>query len=524
MQKQEVKQEQKEKRLSRRPTSGKSAGRLRIFLVFLAVVFQAALVFWLVQQLQERAVMVYMAIQVIAVIDIFFLVGRRQNPSFTIAWILLILLLPVTGHLLYVLWGRRPKHKRMRRTLQRTNHYLEKDPLVYKVLGEKHPSRKRLAGYLGRMGHPVYQNTSCTYYPLADEQFPAILKDIARAKRFVFLEFFIVSDGQLWNEFKTLLAQKAAEGVEVRILYDDLGSLMTVPKNLASEMAKLGVQVLRFNPIQYSTSRLYINYRNHKKLAIIDGEIAYTGGANLADEYVNYIEKFGHWKDTAIRMQGDAVWSKTVYFLQMWEAQSGKEQDFDAYRSSKEGVAMAPGFYQPFMDGPMNNPDNPAEIMYRSTIYNAKEYVYISSPYLVIDKSMVDALCTAALGGTDVRILTPHQWDKWYVHIVTQSTYSVLLRAGVRIFEYKPGYNHAKSIISDDDHGIVGTINMDYRSFYLHYENAVWMCGTPIIKTMKKDFLETVEQCTEIHLDHWQERPFYQKLLQGFFKIFAIFF
>ena len=509
---------------NRRPSSGKSAGRLRIFLVFLAVVFQVALVFLLVQQLQENAVAVYVAIQIIAVIDIFFLVGRRQNPSFTIAWILLILLLPVTGHLLYVLWGRRPKHRRMRRTLLRTEHFLEKDPEVYKEFGTKHPGRKRFAGYLGRMGHPLYKNTACTYYPLADQQFPAILEDIEKAKRFVFLEYFILSDGDLWFHFKELLTKKAAQGVEVRILYDDLGSLMTVPENLVSDMAKIGIQVLRFNPIQYSTSRLYLNYRNHQKLAIIDGEIAYTGGANLADEYVNYIDKFGHWKDTAIRLQGDAVWSKTVYFLQMWEAQSGKEQDFDSYRPKKEGPALAPGFYQPFMDGPMNNPDNPAEIMYRSMIYNAREYVYISSPYLVIDKSMMDALCTAALGGTDVRIMTPHRWDKWYVHMVTQSTYAPLLRAGVRIFEYAPGYNHGKTIISDDDHGIMGTINMDYRSFYLHYENAVWMCGTPIIKSMKQDFLQTVEACMEIHLDTWEKRPFYQKLLQGFFKIFAIFF
>ena len=502
--------------------SGRSAGFLRLGLVALVVAIQIGIIVFLVQVMQDQAFFLYLALQVIAVIDIFILSGKRQNTSFTMAWVLLILLLPVAGHLLYVLWGRRGKHRRMRRALARSQGFLVKDPAIYQALGEAHPQQKRQAGYLGRMGFPVYRGTDCTYYPLGDYQFPAMLADIARAERFVFLEYFIIGAGKLWDEFREVLARKAAEGVEIRVMYDDLGSLFSIPDDFDADLKRLGIQVVRFNPIQYSTSRLYINYRNHQKICVIDGEIAYTGGTNLADEYANYYEKLGHWKDTAIRLKGGAVWSMTVFYLQMWESQTQEEQQFHLYRSKRE-TAEFPGFYQPFIDGPMNNPENPAETMYRSIIYNANEYVYISSPYLVIDNSMVDALCTAALGGTDVRIITPRIWDKGYVHMATQSTYVALLRAGVRVYEYEPGYIHAKTILSDDDHCITGTFNMDYRSFYLHYENGVYICGAPVLQEIKTDFLETFEKCREINQDEWEKRPLHIKLLQGFFRIFAIF-
>ena len=507
----------------KRKLNNRLAGMFRVALVVLAVAGQVALVIFLVRVMQEQAVVLYFLIQGIAVIDIFILVGKHQNASYTMAWVLLILLLPVTGHLLYVLWGRRGKHRRMRRTLARTQGFLEKDPAVYRALGEEQPLRKRLSGYLGRLGFPLYRGTACTYYPLGDYQFPAMLQDMEQAQRFIFLEYFILSQGRLWDAFQEVLIRKAAQGVEVRVMYDDLGSLFTVPDKLEEELGQWGIPVVRFNPIHYSTSRLYINYRNHQKICAIDGEIAYTGGTNLADEYANYYPKHGHWKDTAIRLEGDAAWSMTVFFLQMWEAQTRTEQDFEKYRPQKPGQ-MAPGFYQPFIDGPMNNSDNPAEIMYRSMIHNAREYVYITTPYLVVDNSMIDALCTAALGGTDVRIITPHIWDKSYVHMATQSSYALLLRAGVRIYEYTPGYIHAKTLLSDGDHCITGSINMDYRSFYFHYENAVWICGAPVLSEIHADFLETLSQCQEIHMEEWEKRPLYRKIFQGFFRLFAIFF
>jgi len=506
----------------RKELTRRAAGFLRFGLVLFVIAVQIGIVFTLVWFLQERAVFLYFTIQVIAVIDIFLLTGKRRNASYTMAWVLLILLLPVTGHLLYVLWGRGDKHRRIRRVLARTKQYLTEDPAIYQALIDEHPQRKRICSYLGRRGFPLYQRTSCDYYPLGDNQFPAMLADIEKAQRFVFIETFIIDKGQLWDQFRELLARKVQEGVEIRLMYDDWGSLFTVPEGLAADMKRLGIQMVRFNPIHYSTNKLYGNYRNHQKICVIDGEIAHTGGTNLADEYMNVNSKFGHWKDTAIRLEGDAAWSLTVTFLQMWELQTQREQDFERYRPNRPGQP-APGFYQPFADGPMNSPAHPAEITYRSIIHNAQEYVYIMTPYLIIDNSMVDALCTAALGGTDVRIITPYIWDKWYVHMVTQSNYEVLLQSGVRIFEYSPGYMHAKTILSDDDHCITGTVNMDYRSFYLSYENAVWICGAPVLRDIKADFEETLVQCQEITLPEWQDRPLYRKIVQGVLRIFAIF-
>ena len=508
----------KQKRLNR------LAVGLRIGLVLVLIALQIFLVVLLVDLIAERALLLYFFIQFIAVVDIFILASRRQNISYTIAWVLLILLLPVTGHLLYILWGRRRKHRSVRRAIARTADKLQKDPAIYQTLGATHPERKRLGGYLGRMGFPIYQNTNCTYYPVGELQFRAMLDDIASAKHFIFLEYFILGAGQLWDEFRTALAQKAAEGVEIRVMYDDLGSLLTLPRDFEADLKKLGIEVICFNPIHHSVSRLYVNYRDHRKICVIDGEIAYTGGTNLADEYANYTDRLGHWKDTAIRLTGDAVWSKTVFFLQLWEAQSGTEQDFDAYRRQHPDIESTPaGFFQPFADGPMNNPDNPAEIIYRSVIHNAREYLYIMTPYLVIDSSMLDALTTAALGGVDVRIITPYIWDKWYMKMVTHSNFGPLLRAGVRIYEYTPGYLHAKTILSDDDHAVTGSINMDYRSFYLSYENGVWICGAPVLADIKADFLDTIAKSKEIQPEDWKRTPLYYRILQGLLRVFASF-
>ncbi|MCL2569412.1 MAG: cardiolipin synthase [Oscillospiraceae bacterium] len=507
---------------SRKIFTRRVGGFLRGTLLFLAIAIQLGIAIFLVYMMQHAAIWLYFAIQLIAVIDIFLLTEKRKNASYTMAWVLLILLLPVSGHLLYILWGRRIRHKEMSRTLARTSGYLVRDPAVEADLIEQHHERKRLVNYLARRGFPVYQRTTCDYYVLGDDQFPVMLKEIAAAKRFILISTFIVGKGTLWTQMKELLAQKVAEGVEVRFMYDDWGSLFTAPDRLDKDLKSIGVKVLRWGPILSSLSQVYANYRNHQKICIIDGEIAYTGGANVADEYININSPFGHWKDTGIRLEGDAVWSLTVTFLQMWEGETEREENFDKYRPQRT-FPKSPGFYQPFSDGPMDSTTNPADVMYRSIINNAQEYVYIMTPYLIIDNSMVDALRTAALGGTDVRIFTPHIWDKWYVHIVTQSNYETLLSAGVKIYEYTPGYMHAKTILSDDDHCITGTINMDYRSFYLHYENAVWICGAPVLKDIKADFAETMAMCHEIKLEQWQNRPLLTKIIQKVFRIFAIF-
>jgi len=301
-------------------------------------------------------------------------------------------------------------------------------------------------------------------------------------------------------------------------LYDDLGSIITLPKDFIRQLENDGIKVMAFNPVHRYVSRFYLNFRNHQKIVVIDGNIGYTGGANLADEYANLYEKHGHWKDTAIRLEGEAVWTLTVTFLQMWQTESRVEEDYGKYRPTT-GTGED-GFFQPFSDSPVSG-NNVAKILYRQIISSAKKYVYITTPYLVIDDEMVNELCLAALTGTDVRIVVPKVYDKWYVYKVTCSNYKRLLEAGVRIYEYTPGYIHAKTIISDDDNAVVGSINMDYRSFYLHFENGVWICGSSVIQDIREDILLTMDQCEEIILDEWNRRPWYKKACELLFRIFA---
>lgn len=505
-------------------TERKIAGFLRIGLVAIVILLQLLLMVILVRNLRQNAIYIYVIIEFVAVINIFVLASRNRNSAYTIAWMLIIMFLPVFGHLLYVLWGRSDtrglRPVRTRESIAYGNQFLEKKHEIYASLMDQHPSRKRLAGYLGRKGFPLYQNTKCDYFPLGELQFDSMIADMEQAEKFIFLQYFILNTGKLWNRISDVLVRKAKEGVEVRLMFDDLGSIITVPDNLVRELRQNGIQVVRYAPVHRFISRLHLNYRNHQKIAVIDGHIGYTGGTNLADEYANYYPKHGHWKDTAIRMEGDAVWSLTAIYLQMWDAESRSRSDYEIYRPVK--TVIGSGFFQPFADGPVNNPDNPAEIMYRNMVANAREYVYITTPYLVIDNTMRDLLYASATAGVDVRIITPRIWDHWYVHGVTRSNYRSLLEAGVRIYEYTPGYIHAKTIISDDDHCITGSINMDYRSFHLHFENGVWICGSPVLKEIKKDILDTFAACEEIQIEDWVKRPLYIRFLEGVLRVFAV--
>lgn len=508
------------------------SGPLRITLVALILIsqilllafLQALLIVFLAWILNQHTILVYVLIQFLSIINIILLVTTRKNRCYTIAWLLVIFILPVFGHLLHLLWGYDSnwvwKQKRLKPAIARGNQFLPKDSTVHAELCSTQPSRKRISYYLEQKGFPLYKNTKCEYYPLGEAQFEAMLKDLQNAKKFIFLEYFILNTGQLWSRIEEVLIQKAAAGVEVRLMIDDLGSIMTISNSFVKDLRKKKIQVIRFNPIHRYISKFSLNYRNHRKITVIDGNIAYTGGTNIADEYANIYPKYGHWKDTAIRLEGDAVWSLTITFLQMWESESNVPTDYEAYQPS---ITMeAEGFYQPFADGPINNPDTPAEIMYRSIINNAKEYVYITTPYLVIDSAMIEALCTAAQGGIDVRIITPKRWDRWYVHMVTKSNFGELLKSGVKIYEYTPGYIHAKSIISDGDHAIIGSINMDYRSFHLNFENSVWICKAPVLKDIEKDILETFKISREVKLDEWLHNPWYVKCLEVVLRLFSV--
>lgn len=306
----------------------------------------------------------------------------------------------------------------------------------------------------------------------------------------------------MWDEIFCVLKEKAAEGVDVRIIYDDVGSINTIPKKFTAKMALHGIQVIAFNPLTVIASLIY-NNRDHRKITVIDGYIGYSGGYNVADEYINEINRFGHWKDTGIRLEGRAVWNYTVAFLNMWNGLKLTDENYEQFRPMESAAGfdgegfVDDGIVQPFSDSPLDQ-ENLGENVYLEILSQAEDYVYIFTPYLIIDNEMQTALTLAAKRGVDVRIVTPGIPDKKMVFRLTRSYYRPLLKAGVRIYEYKPGFMHAKSYLSDDRIGVVGSINMDYRSLYLHFECGTLMIGCSALADLKADCLDTFEKAKEV--------------------------
>lgn len=503
----------------------------RVLLAGLAVIGQIMLFLWLTDTLMGSANYVYSAAQVVALFTIVKLVNRHESPSYKIAWILVVFLLPVFGLILYFLWGR-ANHRRFLklRNNEPGSDLWDPDGTAADRLAafnRECPLRARIPRFLLGHGFPVFPELHSTYYPIGETCFEALCGDLNHATRFIFLEFFIVGEGYLWNRIADILCRKAKEGVEVRFLMDDFGGLK-LSRAQRKRLTSCGVKLRTFNPILKHVSNLYLNYRNHQKIVAIDGRIGYTGGVNLADEYVNLNRKHGHWKDTAVRVSGEGVWSLTLAFLQMWSLDDRKAPRIDLFwraepnrtdmdQTEREGT----GWFLPFTDGPSNNPHNPAKGVCQQMIESAGRYVWITTPYLILEEDMLDSLCRAAESGVDVRIITPSVPDKWYVHLVTRSHYGRLIAAGVRIFEYTPGFMHAKMIVSDDDHALVGTINFDFRSFYLQYENAVWFCNSPVVPDVKRDYLETLELCREVTWQDWLKRPWLHKVAASGFRLFS---
>ncbi len=421
-----------------------------------------------------------------------------MNPGYKIAWIIPILIIPVFGSLIYLVLSNRYTKKSKDRSNSidtRLNAYLKQDVSVLESLDSSDAYNQ--IWYLYKTGKfPVFQNTNVTYLKLGEVYYEHLIEELKKAKKYIFMEYFIIEEGYMWDNILDVLKEKVIEGVDVRILYDDMGCILTLPDKYYQQLLSYGIKCCSFNKfIPVFNSKL--NCRDHRKITVIDGKVGFTGGINLADEYMNKKVKFGHWKDNGIMLKGDAVWSYTVMFLIIWNYVNNEKDNYELYKPTYEKME-ATGYIQPYCDTPLDS-ENVGETVYLNLINKAKKYIYITTPYLIIDNELETALKVAAKSGVDVRILVPGIPDQKLVNEVTKAYYNNLLASGVKIYEYKKGFVHAKTFVVDDVYATVGTVNLDYRSLYLHFECGCFMYKASCVENIKTDFLDTLNVCERIH-------------------------
>ena len=371
------------------------------------------------------------------------------------------MIFPIFGGLFYLLYGgnklsTREKLKMVIQNIEMTNS-LKQDDEIIKKIGDKSIYAKNQSEYILNYAKcPVYNNTETTYFKIGEEKFEALLRELKKAEKFIFLEYFIIQEGKMFNSILEILEEKAKQGVDIRLIYDDVGCIVTLPHNYKNTLEAKGIKCRVFNPIKpFFTRRL--NNRDHRKIVVIDGDVGFTGGINLADEYINEYEKHGYWKDAGIMLKGDAVWNLTVMFLSMWDYIDNKEEDYIKFKPSKNKYYNSKGYVQPFDDSPLIN-EPIGETVYLNLINKAKDYIYINTPYLIIDNEMATALKIAAKSGVDIKIVTPYIPDKKFVHAVTKSYYESFIKDGIEIYEFTPGFMHAKTFVVDAEYGVVGSI------------------------------------------------------------------
>ena len=430
-----------------------------------------------------------------------YLLNQDMNNSVRIPWLVVTALAPVLGVLLFCYTkedvGHRVLKKRLLELEGQTRSQLPQTQKTSKALDADCPGAASLAQYLrGRGGgFPVYENTQVTYFPSGEAKFAALLPQLESATQYIFLEYFIIDEGLMWGRILEILARKAAQGVDVRVMYDGTCEFSTLPRDYPRRLEALGIRCKVFAPVTPFVSTHY-NYRDHRKILVVDGRVGFTGGVNLADEYINHIQKHGRWKDAAVMLEGEAVRSLTAQFLQMWGIL--KEPEYEQFLTRSIPVPEnAKGVAAPYGDCPLDG-ERVGEMVYIDLLNRAKRYIHIMTPYLILDGELETALKFAAERGVDVHLILPHVPDKKFAYALAKTHYKSLLDSGVKISEWLPGFVHAKVFVVDDSEAVVGTINLDYRSLYHHFENAVWMKDTTCIPAIEKDFQKTLEFCRDV--------------------------
>jgi len=455
--------------------------------------------------------------------SIVYLLYKPLNPSYRITWIILILLFPVFGLLCFIFFGNENAPKRLK-VKSREIREESKDLLIYKnnlydELKELNYDAYKQAHYLKEItGYPLYKNNNIKYLSLGEEYFKEMLEDMKKAENYIFLEYFIIAKSTIWDEMFKIIKEKASQGVKIYIITDQFGSNIRLPKEYLEHFFLSNIYTMVFNPFTPVISTNF-NYRNHRKITVIDGKIAYTGGVNIGDEYINKTNRLGHWKDFGIKIEGNAVDSFITMFIRMWNSKSSNDNlNIEDFTTTHESNGK--GYTIPFCDGP-DNASNPAENTYINLINSAKKTIFITTPYLIIDNEILTALKNASKCGVDVRIIVPHIPDKKLVFMATRSYYDELLKSGIRIFEYEPGFIHGKMCLIDEETSVIGTINFDFRSLYLHYECGVWTNNTGIEKDMYEDFINIQNKSIEIKLKDWNKRSKIKKMLEAILRSFS---
>jgi cardiolipin synthase len=485
------------------------------------------IVFWIYLVAGTSRISQYVdwTLNILSILVCLYITGKKEKSAYKLTWIFIILMFPLFGGVLYIIFFTQSNPRRLRRIIaEETRRCRPAYSLTENVLPVLEECREEClpqAWYLQNYaGFPVYTHTQTEYFPSGEAFFERVLPELEKAEQYIFLEYFILRQGVMLDPIIDILEKKARLGVDVRLIYDDLGCFMSLPQDYKEHLHRRGIKCIVFNPFTPLLSSLQ-NNRDHRKILSIDGKVAFTGGINLADEYINAYERFGHWKDTAIMLEGEAAWGLTLIFLAMWNQEQKQKDDYRAFFPWKDKPCetISDGYVLPYADSPIDE-ENVGEHVYVQIINNAKEYVYINTPYLVVDENLTSALTLAAKSGVDVRIITPQRWDKKIVHMTTRSYYHQLVSAGVKVYEYSGGFNHSKTFVSDDKVATVGTTNLDFRSLYLHFECGVWLYKNQAVQKVKEDFLNTIPVSHQITLEGCAGNAFL-RAIQNILRLFA---